>query len=107
MGSRRRAPRRRIVESSQSSACTTLPAPAAAADGRAASPVDDGDHYEVEAIVGRRVLKYPSKDPQGKGAVQFRVKWKGYSHQDNTWEPGCNLERCIELVTAFLCANDL
>lgn len=31
----------------------------------------------------------------------FLVKWKGYDHSENTWEPIENLE-CPDLVKSFL-----
>ena len=41
------------------------------------------DEYEVEFIVDKRVLK---------GKVEYQVKWKGWEHDDNTWEPVGNLD---------------
>lgn len=38
----------------------------------------DNTYYEIERIVGRRVKN---------GIEQYRVKWRGYSWQENTWEP--------------------
>ena len=44
---------------------------------------DAEDEYEVEFIVDKRVLK---------GKVEYQVKWKGWDHDDNTWEPVGNLD---------------
>ena len=41
------------------------------------------DEYEVESIVDKRVQK---------GKVEYQVKWKGWDHDDNTWEPVGNLD---------------
>ena len=43
----------------------------------------DGDVYEAEKIVGKKVAK--------NGAVLYVIKWKGYSHKHNTLEPRRNL----------------
>ena len=45
--------------------------------------------YEVEGIVG---------DKKEDGRRLFRVKWKGYDHQDNTWEPEEELEEAQAAV---------
>ena len=37
--------------------------------------------FEIEKILGHR--PHPTK----KGEWQYSVKWKGYSEEDNTWEP--------------------
>lgn len=41
--------------------------------------------YEVESIVGRR---------NNDGRVEYLIKWKGYSEEENTWEPESNLNDC-------------
>ena len=45
--------------------------------------MSDAEEYEVEFIVDKRVLK---------GKVEYQVKWKGWEHDDNTWEPVGNLD---------------
>ena len=52
---------------------------------------DAEDEYEVEFIVDKRMLK---------GKVEYQVKWKGWDHDDNTWEPVGNLD-CQELIEEF------
>ena len=41
-------------------------------------PTSHDDEYEVEAIIGRR---------NNGGRVEYLIKWKGYSEEENTWEP--------------------
>lgn len=48
--------------------------------------------YAVESIVDKIVT------PDGK--VHYLLKWKGYPHSDNTWEPEENLN-CPELMEKF------
>jgi hypothetical protein len=46
----------------------------------------------VEAIFDYRVHE---------GREEFRVKWKGFSLKECTWEPTINLEGCIDMVKDF------
>ena len=43
---------------------------------------DDQEEFEVEAVVGRRMVR---------GQPQYLVRWKGYGQFDDTWEPASNL----------------
>ena len=44
---------------------------------------EDNYHYEVEAVVGRRESKL--------WGVEYLIKWKGCTEEENTWEPDENL----------------
>ena len=50
------------------------------------------DEYEVEKIVDYREIK---------SVQQYLVKWKGYSDDENTWEPEANLNNCRNLIDEF------
>lgn len=49
------------------------------------------EEYVVEKVVGKRI-----KD----GSVQYRLKWKGYSDAENTWEPEDNCI-CHDLIAEY------
>jgi chromobox protein 1/chromobox protein 5 len=49
------------------------------------------DTYEVEKIIAKRT---------NKGRTEYRIRWKGYSEKDDTWEPTENLN-CPEKVRDF------
>src|SRR5882757_6528193 len=58
--------------------------------------IDDFPEYNVEEILATR--------KQGRG-IQYLVKWQGYDHMENTWEPKCNLTNVDELLDDFYRTN--
>jgi len=57
---------------------------------------DDGDIFEVEAILKHRERKFRNRE-----RTQYRIKWKGYGDEHNTWEPAENLSGSAELVAKY------
>ena len=50
--------------------------------------------YLVEKIMGKRTKKLP-----GKGTItEFLVKWEGYPHSENTWEPKKEIKHTIAFI---------
>ncbi|XP_061081620.1 M-phase phosphoprotein 8 isoform X2 [Conger conger] len=56
------------------------------------SEQDEEDVYEVESIIDMRM---------GEGEILYRVRWKNYTAEEDTWEPEANLEDCMEVLLAF------
>ena len=60
--------------------------------------MEDGSlEYEVERILDSRVIK------RGKKSVhtEYYIKWLGYDHSYDSWEPKANLH-CPDLLRQFL-----
>lgn len=55
--------------------------------------LDDDDRYELAKIVDHRV----DEDEN----LEFRIRWKGYSAADDTWEPLGNLDGCEHEVQRY------
>jgi hypothetical protein len=83
-----------------SRACLTPEKPGEGGDGSEDDGTDDastktlkgGAEYEVERILGRRSVG---------GVVQYRVRWKGYRADDDTWEPSAHLSSAEALVQMY------
>lgn len=60
--------------------------------GRKPKAAQPEEEYEVERIDNHKV--------NGKTTV-FYVKWKGYSDEENTWEPKSNLAHAADLLKEY------
>ncbi|XP_028161416.1 uncharacterized protein LOC114353529 isoform X6 [Ostrinia furnacalis] len=58
-----------------------------------ADPAEAGE-YVVEKILAKRF------NPRRK-QYEYLLKWEGYPHEQNTWEPVENMETCKHLLEAF------
>lgn len=58
--------------------------------------VEGEQEYEVEGVLDSRLFG------RGKNRIlQYWVKWKGYPHSDNTWEPSELMENSKEYTELF------
>jgi transposase InsO family protein len=54
-------------------------------------PEESGE-YVVESILDRSVYR---------GKTKYKIKWKGWSHKHNTWEPASNLKNARKLILQY------
>jgi len=55
--------------------------------------IDGEEEYEVETVLNHRMFGHQRQ-------VQYLIKWKGYLHSDNMWEPSENVH-ADDLVKAY------
>lgn len=61
-------------------------------DDKKGTKDDENDEYEVEKIMDVKTDRSKRK---------FLIKWKGWDHADNTWEPEEHLDSCSEKIKEF------
>lgn len=60
---------------------------------------DGSEEFEVETILSHRDRKLP----RSKRTVrEYLIKWQGYAHEHNTWEPAQNLTNSADLLSEYL-----
>jgi len=57
-----------------------------------AEEIQGDEYFEVEDIWDWRL---------GEEGREYLVKWAGYGHKDNTWEPAAHFEQCPEILQQF------
>ena len=55
-------------------------------------PIEDRE-YEVRLIKGKRIAK--------DGTVEYKVSWKGYKQENDTWEPLENLPHALDAIDDY------
>ena len=69
-----------------------------AGQGEQARGAGEGEEYEVEEILNKRVAKGSGS---AKSRTEYLVSWKGFPRDDATWEPMANLEGSAKLISAY------
>ena len=54
--------------------------------------IDDVYEYEVDKIVDSRIIR---------NQLQYRIKWKHYGVEHDSWEPDINIANAIDLIKEF------
>lgn len=54
--------------------------------------VQGNEYFNVEKILEWR---------EGEDGPEYLVKWAGYGHRYNTWEPAVHFEQCLEILEQF------
>ncbi|CAN1351359.1 DNA (cytosine-5)-methyltransferase CMT1, partial [Linum perenne] len=61
-------------------------------------PVDDSEIFEVEKVLSICYGKPDDKDHD----LYFKVKWKGYGPEYDSWEPISGLGNCLKVIREFV-----
>jgi hypothetical protein len=58
--------------------------------------IEDVEEYDVEKNLDSKIIR---------NKLHYLVKWEGYPHEENTWEPVENVTHAKDAVHEFHCAN--
>ncbi|XP_032775653.1 M-phase phosphoprotein 8 isoform X4 [Strigops habroptila] len=58
---------------------------------------DDEDEEDVDVFEVEKILDVKTEG----GKILYKVRWKGYTSDDDTWEPEVHLEDCKEVLLEF------
>ncbi|KAI3833034.1 hypothetical protein MKX03_021312 [Papaver bracteatum] len=64
-------------------------------------PLDENGEYEVERIIDIFYGVKPDPD-EGLAALHFKVKWKGWGSDWDSWEPFSELTKCEDCIKEFV-----
>ncbi|XP_061313719.1 M-phase phosphoprotein 8 isoform X1 [Pezoporus flaviventris] len=70
---------------------------AAAAGGESEEEEEDEDGEDVDVFEVEKILDVKTEG----GKILYKVRWKGYTSDDDTWEPEVHLEDCKEVLLEF------
>ncbi|XP_075347068.1 M-phase phosphoprotein 8 [Mycteria americana] len=70
---------------------------AAAAAGREAGGGGESEEEEEDVFEVEKILDVKTEG----GKILYKVRWKGYTSDDDTWEPEVHLEDCKEVLLEF------
>ena len=79
-----------------SPAVSVEPPSAAAKTNTAAAASDE---FEVEAILEKRVERVRSRSAPKR--TMYKIRWKGYGPEEDTWEPENHLKGCRKMLNDF------
>ncbi|KAL6519679.1 hypothetical protein OROHE_017369 [Orobanche hederae] len=60
---------------------------------------DDSEVFEVDEIL---TMCYGDPNKKGKSELHFKIRWKGYGPDEDTWEPMEGLSACKEKLKEFV-----
>ncbi|XP_061230480.1 M-phase phosphoprotein 8 isoform X2 [Neopsephotus bourkii] len=69
----------------------------AAAGGESEEEEEDEDGEDVDVFEVEKILDVKTEG----GKILYKVRWKGYTSDDDTWEPEVHLEDCKEVLLEF------
>ncbi|CAH2078574.1 unnamed protein product [Thlaspi arvense] len=70
-----------------------------ATESRSSRDDSEPEEYEVEKLVD---ICYGDPDNTGEYGLKFKVHWKGYSSNEDSWEPAAELSNCQDAMREFV-----